>query len=92
MLPISHPINDPKLVSYHRPELVRLLPDLELARDCWLGLNGEAEDGRPVKQKYLHQEPGEPAAAYKERMHRATYSPTYRDAIRGLLVYLAGLN
>lgn len=83
MLPIPHPINDPKLVSFHRPELVRLLPELELARDCWLGLTGENEEGRPVKQKYLHQEPGEPSIAYQERMHRATYSPTYRDAIRG---------
>lgn len=83
MLGVQHPINDPALVSYHRPELVRLLPDLELARDCWVGLNGTAADDTDLKRKYLHKEPGEPKQAYEERLHRATYTPVYRDAIRG---------
>ena len=38
---INHPINDPALVSYHRPELVKLLPQLEQAHDCWTLLNGD---------------------------------------------------
>ena len=36
---IQHPVNDPTLVSYHRPELVRLLTQLEQAYDCWTLLN-----------------------------------------------------
>ena len=83
MLPISHPINDPALVSYHRPELVKILKELEVAHDCWLGLNGSGMEDESLKQKYLHKEPGEPPAAYKERVHRSTYVPIYRDAIRG---------
>lgn len=80
---VAHPINDPALVSYHRPELVHLLPDLETARDCWEGMNGVDEQGGMVKAKYLQKEPGEPQAAYASRLKRATYTPTYRDAIRG---------
>jgi len=38
---ISHPINDPELVSYHRPELVRRLPQLKQAYDCWALLNAD---------------------------------------------------
>lgn len=77
---INHPINDPTLVSYHRPELVRILPQLEQAYDCWTLLNA---DGLGVaKEKYLHREPAEPAAAYQARLNRATYTPIYRDSIR----------
>jgi hypothetical protein len=83
MISVDHPINDPKLVSYHRPELVRLLPDLEMAYDCWVGLNGTGTGDVALKQKYLSQEPGEPKSAYMERLNRSTYAPTYRDAIRG---------
>lgn len=83
MLAISHPINDPSLVSYHRPELVRILPDLEVAHDCWVGLNGQSNEDISLKEKYLHKEPGEPGPAYRERLHRSTYVPVYRDAIRG---------
>jgi len=77
---IDHPINDTSLVSYHRPELVRLLPQLELASDCWTLLNGGGygED----KSKYLPKEPAEPSAAYKARLGRSTYTSIYRDAIR----------
>ena len=77
---INHPINDPALVSYHRPELVRILPQLEQAYDCWTLLNSGGLGS--AKAKYLHQEPAEPAAAYQARLDRATYTPIYRDAIR----------
>lgn len=77
---INHPTNDPALVSYHRPELVRLLPQLELASDCWTLLNS---DGRgDAKEKYLPKEPAEPQQAYRARLDRATYAPIFRDAIR----------
>ena len=83
MLQINHPVNDPNLVSYHRPELIRLLPELELAHDCWVGLSGQGLSDEDLKRKYLHKEPGEPRLAYEERLHRSTYTPVYRDAIRG---------
>jgi len=83
MYHINHPVNDPALVSYHRPELIRLLPDLELARDCWMGLNDASSYDGETKKKYLAQEPGEPSAAYADRLFRSTYTPVYRDAIRG---------
>lgn len=83
MYHVNHPTNDPALVSYHRPELVRLLPDLELALDCWMGLNDASSHDGATKKKYLKQEPGEPVAAYADRLFRSTYTPVYRDAIRG---------
>lgn len=77
---IPHPTTDPALVSYHRSELVDSLPALELALDCWNLLD---TGGRGVaKGKYLHREPAEPVTAYKERLHRSTYTPIYRDSIR----------
>lgn len=77
---INHPINDPALVSYHRPELVKLLPQLEQAYDCWTLLNADGLGA--AKEKYLHKEPAEPNGAYKARLDRATYTPIYRDSIR----------
>ena len=79
-LPISHPSNDPTLVSYHRPELVTLLPQLEQAYDCWTLLN--AGGLGLAKSKYLKQEPAEPEQAYRARLGRSTYAPIYRDAIK----------
>ena len=77
---ISHPVNDPSLVSYHRPELLALMPQLEQAYDCWTLLNA---DGRgAAKEKYLHREPAEPQSAYASRLDRATYAPIYRDSIK----------
>ena len=68
---VPHPINDPLMVSYHRPEVVRILPSLELASDCWYQLDGTFVDGKGVskdlKAKYLHQEDGEPNRAYGGR-------------------------
>lgn len=77
---IIHPTNDESLVSYHRPELLALLPGLELALDCWnlLDTNGRGSE----KAKYLRQELGEPTTAYKERLERSTYTPIFRDSIR----------
>lgn len=77
---IDHPINDPSLVSYHRPELVKILPQLEQAYDCWTLLN--ADGLGQSKQKYLPKEPAEPVKAYEARLGRSTYTPIYRDAIR----------
>ena len=77
---IPHPTNDPTLVSYHRPELIRLLPQLEQAYDCWTLLN--AEGLGKAKEKYLHREPAEPAPAYQARLERSTYTPIYRESIR----------
>jgi len=74
---INHPVNDPTLVSYHRPELHKLLPKLQKAFDCWSLLDDDED-----KQKYLHKEPAEPPMAYKSRLARSTYSPIYRDSIR----------
>ena len=77
---IAHPINDPALVSYHRPELVKLLPQLEQAYDCWTLLNADGLGA--AKEKYLHKEPAEPNSAYLARLNRSTYTPIYRDSIR----------
>lgn len=77
---IQHPTSNQALASYHRPELLCLLPSLDLAADCWNLLD---TDGRGfAKKKYLHKEPAEPDTAYRERLHRSTYTPVYRDAIR----------
>lgn len=77
---VTHPYGDDSLASYHRPELVALLPGLELALDCWnlLDTNGRGSE----KSKYLHKEPAEPNNAYQERLHRSTYTPIFRDSIK----------
>jgi hypothetical protein len=63
-----------------------MLPSLELASDCWYLLDSTFTDkkgqSKKVKEKYLHKEEAEPAKAYNERLHRATYAPIYRDSIR----------
>ena len=86
MLGVPHPTSDPSLVSYHRPELIRQLPALELAHHCWHLLDSSFTDStgkaRPVKERYLQQEPAEPRKAYEARLGRSTYTPIYRDSIR----------
>ena len=77
---INHPVNDPSLVSYHRPELVKILPQLEQAYDCWTLLNADGLGA--AKSKYLPKEPAEPNSAYQARLGRSTYTPIYRDSIR----------
>lgn len=77
---VVHPTNNPALVSYHRPELVSLLPSLELALDCWNLLDTHGRGA--AKSKYLVQEPAEPKKAYTARLGRSTYAPIYRDSIK----------
>ena len=90
MYGISHPINDPTLVSYHRPELVRILPQLEQSYDCWTLLNADGLGA--AKEKYLHKEPAEPQREYTARLGRSTYAPMYRDAIRAYAGLLSRFN
>lgn len=74
---VTHPTDDPTLVSYVRPELRGLLDELVRVSDCFDLLRGDK-----CKAKYLHQEPGEPDSAYASRLSRSTYTPVFRDAIR----------
>lgn len=90
MYGINHPVNDPALVSYHRPELLRILPQLEQSYDCWTLMNSDGLGS--AKEKYLHREPAEPVKAYKARLARATYAPMYRDAIRAYAGLLSRFN
>lgn len=77
---VIHPTNDPSLVSYHRPELVTLLPGLELLRDCWTLLSPDGHGS--AKKKYLPREVGERPKDYEARLARAVYPPTFRDSIK----------
>ena len=77
---ISHPVNDPSLISYHRPELLKMLPGLELAMDCWHLLNTESRGS--AKEKYLDKVVGESKQAYMARLKRSAYTPIYRDSIK----------
>ena len=77
------PSNNPKLVSYQRPELAAIAPLLQRAKDCWHLLPREGDNTtRSVRAKYLPQEVGEPTDAYTGRIGRSSYPSTYRDAIR----------
>ena len=76
----QHPDDDPKLVSFVRPELRTLGPELERTRDCFtLMRTGE---GRKTLEKYLPKEDGEPDDAYEARLKRSTYTAAFRDSIR----------
>lgn len=77
---VTHPTEDPTLVSYHRPELLSLIPSLELALDCWSLLDTTSRGS--AKAKYLTREPAEPKTAYQARLNRSTYTPIYRDSIK----------
>ena len=74
---VAHPIDDPELVSYVRPELRAMQPEIEKVNDCYSLLRTDK-----CKSKYLAQEPGEPDEAYLSRLNRSTYTSTFRDAIR----------
>ncbi|MBU6251227.1 MAG: DUF4055 domain-containing protein [Cyanobacteria bacterium REEB417] len=52
-----------------------MLSDLELARDCWELLKGDA------KQRHLPKEAGEPKAAYDARVKRSSYPSFFRDGV-----------
>jgi hypothetical protein len=76
----DHPTEDPKLVSYVRPELRAMEGELQRSRDCYnLLRNADRED---VSSQYLPQEMGEPPEAYEARLGRSVFVSTYRDAIR----------
>lgn len=79
----SAPSNNPKLVSYCRPELQAIRPQLKRAQDCWdlLPRDGDSIE-RSVRAAYLPQERGEPLDAYSGRLGRSSYPSTYRDSIR----------
>lgn len=74
---VAHPTDDPELVSYVRPELRALFPELEKVRDCY-----ELMRTAQCKGRYLLQEPGEPDEAFESRLSRSTYTPVFRDAIK----------
>ena len=77
------PSNNPKLVSYQRPELASITPMLTRAQDCWHLLpRDETDVGRSIRAQYLPQEVSEPRDAYHGRIARSSYPSTYRDAIR----------
>ena len=74
---VNHPTDDPTLVSYVRPELRALSEELVRVNDCFTLMRGD-----DCRAKYLHQEQGEPDAAYMSRINRSTYTPVFRDSIR----------
>lgn len=76
--------SDPRLVSYVRPELCRIMPQLDRARDCWdlLPRDGADNPSASVRASYLPREMGEPFEAYQGRLMRSSYTSAYRDAIR----------
>lgn len=77
------PSNNPRLVSYQRPELSALTPQLRRAMDCWNLLPRDGDSpGQSIRAKYLPQELGEPKDAYNGRLSRSSYPSTYRDSIR----------
>ena len=71
---LDHPVDDPKLPSYHHPVLRELAEDLRRAFDAYHCLRG-------CKDRYLPQEPKEPDDAYKARLGRSTFSDFYRSSI-----------
>lgn len=74
---VTHPVEDPDLISFIRPELRAISEDLQKAKDCFEVMRNDS------KARYLPQEVGEPDEAYASRLLRATYAPIYKDAIRG---------
>jgi len=77
------PSNNQRLVSYQRPELSALTPQLRRAMDCWNLLPRDGDSpGKSIRAKYLPQEIGEPKDAYEGRLGRSSYPSTYRDSIR----------
>lgn len=74
---IDDPSDDPRLPSYRHPVLRDVDSDLKVVADCWDALRGE------LIQQYLPKEPAEPDDAYKARVGRAVYQPTFRQAVEG---------
>jgi len=67
----------PNLPTWKHPVLRDVEPDLQLLVDCWLGLRGR-------EATYLSQETKEPDRAYRSRLARATYVPSFRKAIEAM--------
>jgi hypothetical protein len=67
----------PNLPTWKHPVLRDIEPDLQLLGDCWLGLRGS-------EATYLPQETKEPDRAYRNRLARATYVPSFRKAIEAM--------
>lgn len=67
----------PNLPTWKHPVLRDVEPDLQLLADCWLGLRG-------TEATYLPQETKEPDRAYRARLSRATYVPSFRKAIEAM--------
>lgn len=78
------PSNNPKLVSYQRPELAAISSQLQRASDCWELLPRDHGENvtKSCRAKYLPQEVAEPFDAYTGRLARSSYPSIYRDAIR----------
>lgn len=77
--------NDPNLPSYHRDELLEILPTLAMAEDI-------TNDLRHSKSTYLHQEEKEPRDAYKKRLERAVFENRTTPAIKRLSGLVSKLN
>ncbi len=77
---LDHPTDDPQLVSYVRPELRALAPELERTRDCYNLMR--TGDPKACLSRYLPKEEGEPDSCYESRLGRSTYTSVFRDSIR----------
>jgi hypothetical protein len=69
--------NSPNLPTWKHPVLRDIEPDLRLLADCWSGLRG-------AEASYLPQEVREPDKAYRSRLSRATYVPSFRKAVEAM--------
>jgi len=67
----------PNLPTWKHPVLRDIEADLQLMADCWNGLRG-------VEPSYLHKENKEPDAAYRSRLARSTYVPSFRKAVEAM--------
>ncbi len=75
----DHPTERADLVSFVRPELREVSPQLERVNDCFTVFD---DNDLGIRPKYLPQEPGERDTHYQQRLGRAIYPSFYRDSIR----------
>jgi hypothetical protein len=69
--------DSPQLPTWKHPALRDVEADLDLLLDCWVGLRGKEAEYLPKEQK-------EPDQAYKSRLQRATYVPSFRKAVEAM--------
>jgi len=69
------------------PQLLALLPRLQLVQDCWHLL--DEPDGRDRREHYLPRGEREPETAYRRRLEAALPSGFFRDALRTFAGMLA---